>query len=249
MGVIYRLLFPSGKSYIGQTKQQAHDRWKAHKHNAHAVGDGGCRAVNAAIRKYGWVNVRKSVLCTVNDTELDACEIALIAKYDSYHNGYNLSEGGDRNPMERPECRDRVCATCRTAEHRTRKSGMMRAKHADPTYHARWATSMNAARATPEHRAIVSTQSRRVWDNMTDTRRQQRAQAISAALQRPDIKAKRSKPRTAEARASFQAKLRATWARKMEARRLAAHPGSQYACAAPQSPSLSSEPVLKPVWD
>lgn len=61
MGVIYRLLFPSGKSYVGQTIKNPAARWRAHKTNSR-FEYGSCKAVNAAIRKYGWVNVRKSVL-------------------------------------------------------------------------------------------------------------------------------------------------------------------------------------------
>ena len=79
MGVIYRLLFPSGKSYVGQTIKKPGARWRAHKTNSRCRSyHGSCTAVNAAIRKYGWGNVRKSVLARLPDGELDAAEVKYI---------------------------------------------------------------------------------------------------------------------------------------------------------------------------
>lgn len=102
-GYIYRhwIINDKGveKSYIGKTtKQKAEDRW----------GKGGSQyltyqsAFNNAIKKYGWDNFHHDIIgvCEAETREqlnkdLSEWEIYYIDKYDSYHNGYNSTMGGD----------------------------------------------------------------------------------------------------------------------------------------------------------
>lgn len=56
-----------------------------------------------AIRKYGWGNFDYEVIAELTPEEytkegLDALERYFIKYYDSFHNGYNATEGGDDNP-------------------------------------------------------------------------------------------------------------------------------------------------------
>ena len=91
--VVYRHLFPNGKSYIGITCAKPYTRrWtsggmyrKQHK-------------MNNAITKYGWENVKHIVLLSgLSLEEANKKEKELIAKYNSIANGYNVSGGGGSN--------------------------------------------------------------------------------------------------------------------------------------------------------
>lgn len=83
---------PSGKRYIGITKQRLERRWRG--------GDGYSRNSHfyRAVQKYGWENFEHAILAE-NLTESDAkeLEIALIAKGNLTDGryGYNVSKGGD----------------------------------------------------------------------------------------------------------------------------------------------------------
>ena len=88
--VVYRHIFPNGKSYIGITcAEPYHRRWR---------GGSGYYAqpkMYRAILKYGWDSVRHEILyenLTLDDA--NRLEQEAIAKYNSVENGYNVSTGG-----------------------------------------------------------------------------------------------------------------------------------------------------------
>ena len=92
MYTVYKHTTPSGKVYIGITKQKPEQRWEngnGYKDNEHFY---------RAIRKYGWKNIEHEIVQN-GLTKQQACdlEIELIAKYDSTDqcNGYNHSIGGE----------------------------------------------------------------------------------------------------------------------------------------------------------
>lgn len=87
----------TGKQYVGQTTGDPAARWKCHvkealRHRAH-----GCRALHAAIRKYGsrafsltWLRIEG-----VNQEQLDRAESDTIARLSTLvPDGYNLKSGG-----------------------------------------------------------------------------------------------------------------------------------------------------------
>ena len=91
-GIIYSFKSPSGKMYIGQTTSDRFSKRMSH----HKTRDG-CRAFHRAIKKYGWDTIKKGfkiLAFTRNISSLDALEIKFIKQYDSFKNGYNLTEGG-----------------------------------------------------------------------------------------------------------------------------------------------------------
>jgi group I intron endonuclease len=96
MGVIYKIVAPSGKEYYGQTIKTAEHRWRKHelaseKGEAKKV----CHAVNRAIRKYGWDNMIKEIVEECDNDKLNEREIFWIAEKKSlYPDGYNLTKGG-----------------------------------------------------------------------------------------------------------------------------------------------------------
>ena len=212
MGYIYMLEFPSGKAYVGQTiRKRVTDRWRAHKNRARG-NKGACRALNAAIRKYGWDNMVKLVLEEVDDDELNAKEREWIAKLDSFKNGYNLTEGGDENPMRHEEAREQLKRTLATPEARAQKSKNSKAYHADAEKHADWLEKHTAAHRRPEVRAKISANNHIAWAK--EGAREERGKAIRDALNTPEMK------RTKQER---NAKMVATKAAKYEAK-LAALP-------------------------
>jgi len=90
--LIYEVISPSGKSYIGLTGQSVNRRWAAHINKA---GRQNCpnHPLYSAIRKYGAKAFRFWILERVTTREeAQAAEIQWIAMCDPQ---YNLSPGGD----------------------------------------------------------------------------------------------------------------------------------------------------------
>mgnify|MGYP001810153903 CR=1 FL=1 len=89
MGFVYKLTFPSEKSYIGQTIRPIHERLKEHQY-----ASSNCVAVCNAIKKYGWEKVEKEWY-EVPDEDLNFYEEMLVALLGTLApGGYNLVEGG-----------------------------------------------------------------------------------------------------------------------------------------------------------
>jgi group I intron endonuclease len=87
--VIYKHTSPSGKSYIGQTKDYDRRCWQ-HQNRP------GCRALNSSIKKYGWDNFQHELI--MEGLSLEAAnhwETVLIVEHNTLApNGYNLRTGG-----------------------------------------------------------------------------------------------------------------------------------------------------------
>lgn len=97
VGVVYKYTSPSGKSYIGQTTNEAHRRrtWFCTKRRYAGT------TINRARAKYGPENFEYEVLFKRIFTsfeeaqvELDKMEIFYINLYDTFKNGYNNTVGG-----------------------------------------------------------------------------------------------------------------------------------------------------------
>lgn len=88
--VVYRHLFPNGKSYIGITCAKPYTRrWRAG--SAYYSQP----KVYRAIMKYGWENVKHEILYeNVNVEDANRLEQKMIKKFNSVSNGYNVSTGG-----------------------------------------------------------------------------------------------------------------------------------------------------------
>ena len=90
--IVYKHTTPSGKVYIGITRQTADKRWKNGK------GYKGCTAFYRAVQKYGWASIQHEIVYS-NLSHNDACnkEQELIQQYKSHllEYGYNLTLGGE----------------------------------------------------------------------------------------------------------------------------------------------------------
>lgn len=86
-GVIYKLEFPDGRAYVGQTVQGMGERVRQHKK------DDTCRAVHDALRRYGELS-KACILLRCSKSDLDVNETLYIQKLDTvWPRGYNLRCG------------------------------------------------------------------------------------------------------------------------------------------------------------
>lgn len=105
MGIVYKIVSPSGKAYIGQTVRTLQKRIDRHRD----MKWGNCRLLKRAIAKYGWKAMTVSVLWTGPHEGLNAKEIELIAAHGTLAPyGYNSTPGGEINPMHTTQGRESV---------------------------------------------------------------------------------------------------------------------------------------------
>lgn len=89
---VYRATSPRGKSYIGITSKTLEERKYFHFYFS---DKGKMNPFNCAIRKYGKDSFRWEILEVVEDFQKAVIrEEFFIKKFNSYHNGYNATLGG-----------------------------------------------------------------------------------------------------------------------------------------------------------
>lgn len=109
MGFIYYAESPSGKAYVGQTRVSIRKRWNQHVTESNNNPNGGCHALNAAIRKYGKDSFYKLECIECPNEELDEWESIFIDLMGTYYpNGYNLTKGGQGTYTISDESRQRI---------------------------------------------------------------------------------------------------------------------------------------------
>lgn len=128
MGCVYKLDFPSGKSYIGITIRPIAERLMEHRRASIRYADD--FAVHRAWRKYG--EPHYSIIFLGSAAELKVIEPDLIKKLNTISpHGYNLSVGGDM-PMVSDETRKKMSAANKgvkkSEQHRARMSAYQRGK-------------------------------------------------------------------------------------------------------------------------
>ena len=86
MEYIYKITSPSGKSYIGRTKDIS-KRLVQHKSEAKTGRTG--FTIHKAIRKYGWDNMKVEILDMAPSEEIEVLEEKYILESNSLKIGYN----------------------------------------------------------------------------------------------------------------------------------------------------------------
>lgn len=87
---VYRHTSPSGKVYIGITKQDVKIRWSS------GSGYRPCVLFYKAIKKYGWNNIKHEILFTnLSEDRAKSLEINLIRHYKALGISYNITDGGE----------------------------------------------------------------------------------------------------------------------------------------------------------
>lgn len=95
MAYIYKITNQvNQKVYIGKTTSSINRRWNQHKSELNKNKDVN-RPLYKAIRKYGVKNFIIEMIEECPSEIVNEREIYWIQQYDSYHNGYNATLGGD----------------------------------------------------------------------------------------------------------------------------------------------------------
>jgi group I intron endonuclease len=170
MGLVYRLDFSNGKTYIGITRQSARRRFIQH---ASLARNGQNTALYNAWRKHG--APRMSVIAECANDDLHALEIRLIAEHATLAPaGYNSTTGGEISPMLFPDVVERIAAKKRGQRHtkETRdKMSVSRSSLASPnkgkTFSLEWRQNMADAQRgrthPPEVKAKMSAARKAYW--------------------------------------------------------------------------------------
>lgn len=91
-GVIYCYhCISNGKKYIGQT---INEKQRKRQHINHCK-KGNTHKFYRAVKKYGWDNFIYGIIDYYDEEFLNEQEVFYIGKYDTYHNGYNSTLGGE----------------------------------------------------------------------------------------------------------------------------------------------------------
>ena len=133
--IVYRHLFPNGKSYVGITQQDPEKRWK------NGSGYYYQPKMKRAIRKYKWRNVKHEILATgLSLEEAARLEKHYILLFDSFINGYNMTEGGEGGSL----------GAKHTAESREKISrSMMGNRNGDPNRYKEYQAKVGAWNSRP----------------------------------------------------------------------------------------------------
>ena len=102
---VYVHIAPNGKRYYGITKQEVEARWKNGK------GYESNKYFYRAINKHGWGNFEHIVIAKgLSEEEAKWLEVELIREWDTTNReyGYNITKGGDSNPMDNEESRKKM---------------------------------------------------------------------------------------------------------------------------------------------
>lgn len=159
MHILYKLVFASGKAYIGQTVRDMSTRITQHKRS---VKSGSLLPVHCAWRKYGDPEVFVLAEFETHD-ELHAAEReAIIAVGTLAPQGYNVAYGGDTAPSKNPEVAAKI------AEKATGR------KYADVSS---WVDASTRRWKDEEYRKKVSDGLKASWN---DERRAKRSEQVKS---------------------------------------------------------------------
>jgi group I intron endonuclease len=172
-GYIYRhwIVNDNGveKSYIGQTINNVNERWK------NGRGYKNSTKFARAINKYGWNSFNHEIIGVVESTskeqlilDLNEWETYYISKYDSFHNGYNSTTGGDSGMTMSEESNYKKSITkigklnpmygkTHTEEARQRISDSSKGRKLDEETRQKISDSRKGIKFSDEHLANLST--------------------------------------------------------------------------------------------
>ena len=212
MGFVYRFVFPNGKCYVGITaKADVRKRWHLHR-----VRKNKCWLVARAIRKYGWKSIKREVLESVPNSDLLDREQHFVKLFDSRRpNGYNLTPGGDVNPMDNADIRKRHLERVRSAIHRLKQRNAALRWRTDKLKVENWSRANAEAVRRPERRLSASKTTTTNWKDPEIAAR--RIQGLKKKYEDPKYKFELQSKQFAGMRSeSAKAKKTATMLRKRE---------------------------------
>lgn len=117
----------NGKQYVGKTKYSLAHRWLQHCNRPYNT------YLHNAIEKYGKDNFKIEEICRCDDSHWKELEKFYIKEYRTHYTegGYNVSWGGDSNPMDDPLAK----------QHHREKMGRVKQRQKDSETIKRWNAS------------------------------------------------------------------------------------------------------------
>lgn len=117
----------NGKKYVGKTSRGYKKRFYEH---CNGVEFGTYSYISNAIRKYGKENFEVELIKQVPESEWKYWETYYIKKFQTLYtqNGYNITKGGDDNPMNDPEIRKKHLNAVRNPERLKRVSEKLKGR-------------------------------------------------------------------------------------------------------------------------
>lgn len=160
--ILYRLSFPNGKNYIGQTVRSMTIRVNQHRT---AAKRGSPLAVHCAWRKYGEPSV--SIVGEYECHEdLHAAEIAAICDGNTLSpNGYNIGFGGETAPSKSPEVRAKISAKAmgRVPNTTEERKAIARSCWQSDEYRQRQIQAQKDKWKDPAFRAMMAEKGKEAW--------------------------------------------------------------------------------------
>lgn len=235
---LYKLTFPNGKVYIGQTVRKMQIRFNQHKT---AANRGSLLAVHCAWRKYGEPSVSIIDECE-NREQLNQAEIDAIQSHGALvPGGYNIGFGGDASPTKSPITCAKIAAAARgrKVDNTPRRQEIARELWQSDEYRAKMTESLKAMWSDPKQRQSRSEKMKAAWARRKaegwtmpeETKAKMRAKVVSEetrAKMSASARGKTRGPRSAETRAKIAQKTKEAWQNpELTARRVAAIRGSR----------------------
>jgi group I intron endonuclease len=155
--LIYKHTSPSGKSYIGLTKNLTI------RNRVHKLPSSKCFAFSAAIKKYGWELFTTEILSNqLTLKEANVLEAQFIIKYNTLApHGYNLRAGGDVNILSE-ETRAKLIANNtnrgkhKSAETKAKMSALRKGKKQTAEHIEKAAVTRRGKACSENRRAAIS---------------------------------------------------------------------------------------------
>ncbi len=230
--ILYKLIFSSGKIYVGQTVRKMQTRFSQHRKSATG---GSLLPVHCAWRKHGEPSV--VILGDFNThEELHAAEIAAIRDLNArVPHGYNLAYGGETAPSKAPEVRAKIGLKSRGRKQNpivksaaSKKMWQCEEYRAANTAAVRKAWEDGALReaASQRFRGMWAKRKAGGWEMPEETRLKLSQKVITdetRAKMSAAAKARKRGPRSEETKARIRAATTAAWQDKeLTERRVAA---------------------------
>jgi len=159
---LYKLTFPNGKVYIGQTVRKMQVRFNQHKT---AASRGSLLAVYCAWRKHGEPSVL--ILGEYPDVEsLNCAEISAIKDQNTVSPyGYNISIGGNAAPSKSPLVAAKIAAAARgrKIDNTPRRQEIARELWQSEEYRGKMSASLKSVWKDPEYRHAQSQKHKASW--------------------------------------------------------------------------------------
>ena len=236
MYLLYKLVFASGKAYIGQTARTMNVRLAQHRTS---VRHGSLLPVHCAWRKHGEPEVTVVAEFETHE-ELHAAEkAAIIAVGTLTPQGYNVAYGGETAPSKNPDVAAKIAAKAkgRKIADTSRLSQSLVERWKNDDYRQKvsdgWKTSW-----TDERREETSEKFKAFWEKrkadgyiMPDETKQKLASyertAETRAKMSESAKARKRQPRDADTKQKISGKTASSWqdpeirAKRIEAMKLA----------------------------